>query len=344
MEGLNLHGWLPIRIWQQAEEWRVDWCWFGDRTLSQPFFRDAVEDALRLPFNQAFRRETPLTALCDWHARSPGLVPSAFIYHASRCGSTLISQMLAHLDSHIVMSEPPPLDALLRSSLSQAERREAICGLLSAYGQLRRGMEQKLVIKLDAWNIGELPLLRECFPDTPWLFLYREPLEIAVSHIRRAGMHMVPGMMGPSVLDDKASFSSREDYIARRLGKLLQTGLEHCREFGGLAVDYSELPAAMDGRLARFFGLNAEQRTEAFASVDRHAKQTAQVFVADGQNKQQEATALLRERVEYWAREAYGALEKLRNDRSLAGAWERPIMDITPSTTNPPCLSTTRSA
>lgn len=312
MEGLNLHGWLPIRIWQQAEAWRVDWCWFGDRALSQPFFRDAVEDALRLPFNQAFRRETPLTALSDWHARSPGLAPSAFIYHASRCGSTLISQMLARLDSHIVISEPPPLDALLRSSLPQAERRAAICGLLSAYGQLRRGMEQKLVIKLDAWNIGELPLLCECFPDTPWMFLYREPLEIAVSHIRRAGMHMVPGMMGRSVLDDETSFSSREDYIARRIGKLLQTGLEHCRELGGLVVNYCELPAAMDGRLAGFFGLNVEQLSEVFAGVDQHAKQPAQVFVADGQNKQQEATALLKDSVECCARGPYEALETLR--------------------------------
>ncbi len=46
---------------------------------------------------------------------------------------------------------------------------------MSAYGQRRRGVEQRLVVKLDAWNIGELALLRECFPDTPWLFLYRDP-------------------------------------------------------------------------------------------------------------------------------------------------------------------------
>ena len=117
MEDLNLHGWLPIRLWQEAGQWWVDWCWFGDARLSQPFFGDAVEDALRLPFNQAFRRRTPLGALSQWQRQSPGLEPSAFIFHASRCGSTLISQMLAQLDDHIVISEPPPLDTLLRSDL-----------------------------------------------------------------------------------------------------------------------------------------------------------------------------------------------------------------------------------
>ena len=316
MERLNLEGWLPIRVWQEAGQWQVDWCWFGATRLYQPFFRDAVEDALRLPFNQAFRRKTALSTLADWQVCSPGLAPTAFIFHASRCGSTLISQMLAQLDNHIVISEPPPLDALLRSDLPAFERRAAIKGLLSAYGQYRgqcrRGAEQRLVIKLDAWSIGELPWLRECFPETPWLFLYRDPLEIAVSHLRRPGIHMVPGMIGASVLDDELAFSSREDYIARRLGRLLALGLAHCQAFGGWAVNYRELPQAMAGRLAAFFALDTEQRRQVFAAVGQHAKQPSQVFVDDSGDKRREASELLREQVEFWARRPYEALEKDR--------------------------------
>lgn len=310
MEGLNLDGWLPIRVWQAAGQWRVDWCWFGDARLSQPFFGDAVEDALRLPFNQVFRRQTSLSVLGQWQQQRPGLAPSAFIFHASRCGSTLISQMLAQLDDHIVICEPPPLDALLRSDLPFAERCVALKGLISAYGQRRRGVEQRLVIKLDAWNIGELPLLRECFPDTPWLFVYRAPLEIAVSHLRRPGMHMVPGMIGPSVLDDGSPFGSQEDFIARRLGRLLATGLEHCQAFAGLALNYNELPEAMAGRLAAFFRLDDEQCRQAFARVGLHAKQPAQVFVGDSEDKRREASPLLRERVSRWALGPYEALER----------------------------------
>lgn len=312
MEGLSLDGWLPIRVWQEAGQWRVDWCWFGDERLSQSFFADAVEQALRLPFNQVFRRQTPLSALSRWQQQSPGLAPGAFIFHASRCGSTLISQMLAQLDDHIVISEPPPLDALLRSDLPPAERCVALKGLLSAYGQRRRGVEQRLVIKLDAWNIGELPFLRECFPDTPWLFVYRDPLEIAVSHLRRPGMHMVPGIIGASALDDGLPLSNQEDFISRRLGRLLQAGLEHCQAFAGLAVNYHELPEAMAGRLAAFFELDDEQCRRVFAAVGQHAKQPAQAFASDSEDKRREASVLLRDRVVQWAQGPYEALELLR--------------------------------
>jgi len=311
MEGLNLQGWLPIRVWQEAGQWRVDWCWFGEKPLSQPFFGDAVEDALRLPFNQAFRRQTPLDALAQWQHQSPGLAPSAFIFHASRCGSTLISQMLAQLDDHIVVSEPPPLDRLLRSDLPTAERCAALKGLLSAYGQPRRGVERRLVIKLDAWNIGELSRLRECFPDTPWLFVYRDPLEIAVSHLRRPGMHMVPGMIGASVLDDGLPFGGPEDFIARRVGRLLQAGLEQCQACAAEAVDYRDLPDVMAGRLAVFFQLDESQRSQAFAKVKRHAKQPVQGFTGDSEEKRREASPLLRERVQAWAQGPYEALKSL---------------------------------
>ncbi|MBX8486037.1 sulfotransferase family protein [Pseudomonas cichorii] len=311
----SLKDWLPIRIWQEAEEWRVDWCWFGERKLDQPFFRDAVDEALRLPFNQAFRRETPLAVLCEW--QMPAVEPTAFVYHASRCGSTLIGQMLAQLDEAIVISEPPPLDALLRGTLDPEVRNAALRGLLAAYGQIRRGTEQKLVIKLDAWNIGELPLLRECFPDVPWMFVYREPLEIAVSHIRRAGMHMVPGIIGPSSLDGESQGNVREDYIAQRLGRILDFGLEYCRAFAGLPVNYRELPGAMQGHLADFFGLDAAQCSKALLATVQHAKQPGQVFVADSRDKHREATDLLKDRIECWTRTSYEALEVLRGERSL---------------------------
>ncbi|UUQ67420.1 sulfotransferase family protein [Pseudomonas fuscovaginae UPB0736] len=305
-----LRNWLPIRVWQQAGEWRVDWCWFGERKLVQPFFRDAVDEALRLPFNQAFRRETPLAVLSEW--RAPAVAPTAFIYHASRCGSTLLSQMLAQLDDHIVISEPPALDSLLRSELESEERRAALRGLLAAYGQRRHGDERALVIKLDAWNIGELALLRECFPETPWLFVYRDPLEIAVSHWRRAGMHMVPGMIGETCLDTPGQEDSREDYIAARLGRLFELAAQHCQALGGLPVNYRELPLALGGHLGEFFGLDAQERQQTFAATGQHAKQPDQAFVPDSQDKHRDAPERLKERVSFWAEAPYQALEHLR--------------------------------
>lgn len=312
--GQAFDGWLPIGI--AAQDQAVDWCWFGEQRLHEPFYRDDVERALRLPFNQAFRRTTPLQALLDWQRSSPGLAPRAFIYHASRCGSTLLAQMLASLPSQVMLSEPAPLDSLLRASadsLPEAARRTALAALLSAFGQRRSGLEHSLVVKLDAWNVFELPLLQRCFPATPWLFLYRDPLEIAVSHLRQPGMHMVPGLLGHSPLDSPEDTGlSREGVIARRLGRLLAQGLQHCQALGGLAVNYSELPAALGSRLQPVFGLSDSEVHSALSMTRQHAKHPHLPFSADSQAKRLSASAALRDELARWADEPYRQLEQLR--------------------------------
>lgn len=316
----DMHGWLPIRAWPRDGEWRIDWCWFGEQRLIQPFYRDEVDLALRLPFNQAFRRDTPLATLLDWQAASPGLPPSAFIFHASRCGSTLLAQMLARLDSHIVLSEPLPLDQMLRahyaSPLRDAEQHAAIGAMLSALGQRRGDSASRLVIKLDAWNLYELPLLRRCLPGTPWLFLYRDPLEIAASHLQQPGMHMVPGLIGESPLNlaDEAP-TPREEFIARRLGRLLQKAGELHRQYGGLLLNYSELPMALGGRLRAMFGLDAGQVAMALEGSGQNAKRPEQAFAADAQRKRDGASAPLHEAVRRWAEAPYQDLEALRSQQ-----------------------------
>ncbi|WP_313053745.1 sulfotransferase family protein [Pseudomonas lopnurensis] len=317
MARLNLQGWLPIRLFERDGVPRIDWCWFGDRRLTHPFFQDDVETALRLPFNQALRQDTALHDLLDWQQTSPGLEPNVFIFHASRCGSTLLAQMLARLDDHVVLSEPPPLDQALRahyrSGLHGEAQHDAVRAMLSALGQRRAGSERRLAVKLDAWNIFELPLLRRCFPTTPWLFLYRDPLEIAVSHLQQPGMHMIAGMLGASPLNQvEDAPAPRETFIARRLGRLLETAAHLCREHDGLALDYSELPMALDGRLREWLGLDATQVTRALEACGRHAKRPAQAFTADGQRKRAEATSQLGAAIERWADAPYRELERLR--------------------------------
>lgn len=315
----DFSGWLPIRAWFQNGEWRLDWCWFGEQRLTRPFFRDDVDQALRLPFNQAFRRETSIQALLDWQAASPGLLPTALIFHASRCGSTLMAQMLAALDDNIVLSEPPPLDNLLRAHRLDpqvAPRQPAwLAALLSAYGQRRQGSEQRLFIKLDAWNVFEAPLLLSLYPEVPRVFLYRDPLEIVVSQLRQPGMHRVPGLLGSSALDLPAEEALRmtpAEYTSRTVGSILQKGLELCQRHGAIAVNYQELPEACWGRLASMLAVGDAHLPQLRESAGFDAKQPSQSFSADSQSKREAADESLREAVEYWAGDAYRALEQWR--------------------------------
>ncbi len=314
-------GWLPIRLfWRDAGLW-VDWCYMGDTRLTAPFFRESVGQVMFEPFNQAFRQETPIAALQELRAATPSLEPTAFVYHASRCGSTLITQMLTALGTHIAISEPPMLDVILRArqmapGIDEAAQVEWLRGLIGALGRPRNG-ETGFVVKLDAWNILEVALMRKAFPNTPWIYLYRDPLEIAVSQLRERTSYMIPGVVGPiqRLLGAEATANMRpEEFIARILGGMLEAGASACVEHGGAPVHYSELPQAMWGPLRRAMGVADDEHTTRSLqeAAHRDAKNPLFRFAADSERKQREATPELRAQIDRWAAPAYRALERLR--------------------------------
>jgi Sulfotransferase family len=328
MTRAKLRGWLPVRIFFRGGEVMVSWAHFADRKLAEPFFRDSAQLAMRLPFNQAFAQETSADEMVAWTSENPGLAPTAFIFHASRCGSTLMSQMLAALPSHIVASEPPMLDSLLRAQffaggLAEEKQLAYVRALVAALGQ-PRWSETEFVIKLDAWNVFELPLMRRAFPDTPWIFLYRDPLEIAVSQLRQRASYMVPGMIGPAqwmIEPAEAMAMGEEEYIARILGRIFEQGVRMLKHAGGKAVHYNQLPVAMWTTLSETFGVagNAQNiDASSLAAMQNAAKWDAKnpyfEFTSDAQKKQQEASPRLREAVTQWVLPHYAELERLRNN------------------------------
>ena len=141
----NFVDWLPVRVYWQENRAFVDWCCVGKEHFREPFFDQTIERLFRQPFNLLFRHQTPIEFLGELSERLPALAPTGFIFHLSRCGSTLISQMLAALDRNIVMSEPPPVDSVLRANLKnrgshgRAARRVAALDNRRARSKKKRG-------------------------------------------------------------------------------------------------------------------------------------------------------------------------------------------------------------
>lgn len=186
----------------------------------------------------------------------------------------------------------------MQDAAAAAWQDAALQALLSAYGQRRRGDERQLLVKLDAWNVFEAPVLAVLYPQVPRLFLYRDPLEIVASQLRQAGMQRVPGLLGPSAFDvplPQAGAMGVVEYTCRMVGEILSAGLALCRQHGGIAVNYNELPDATWGRLGPLLGLapGVEQTLREVAAFD--AKQPAMNFSADSQRKRQEASEEVRE-------------------------------------------------
>src|SRR6185437_13560164 len=95
--------WVPAQVRWTAAGPVVDWCHLGDLRFIAPFFEQTIDDAMAHPFNLLFARSTPLADIAH---HEPELRPAGLIFHMSRCGSTLVSRMLAALPRNVVLSEP----------------------------------------------------------------------------------------------------------------------------------------------------------------------------------------------------------------------------------------------
>ena len=299
----SLDGWTPIRISFRQGRPFAEWIYTGSRRLSEPFFDDSVRMALRNPFAALFRRETPLDAAEELLAAGRSMPPSGFIFHMSRCGSTLAAQMFAALPQMAVVSEAPAIDEAIEAALALpglpfAERARWLQWTVSALGQRRTGAETHYVIKLDSWHIHNLPLIRAAFPDTPWIFLYREPAEVLASQFRSPGRWALPGLLDPRILGMRAEDITalrREQWCARVLAGFLNAAAAATDDPQALFVDYRELPGAIPNAVARHFGLalSADDREKMHCAAQFDAKNPAAPFQPDSEQKRAEGAKLL---------------------------------------------------
>ena len=312
-------GWAPIRV-----EWRdgvgvADLCRTEGMTFEEPFFDETIERCLRRPFNLLFRREVPLGELPE-----PVVEPDGFVLHASRCGSTLVTRLLQTVTGALVLAEPGAVDEVLRRRLRGVEEVRLVEWLRRVVGALalaRGEPPARFFVKLDAWSTLDLPLLRRAYPQVPWLFVYRDPLEILVSQSRRRGLHMIPGALAPELFGLARDAPRRvppEEYMARVLGSLLGAAAGAIDDERGRLIHWREFPGAFGEVVAPHFRLAPPSDARVAAVAAANAKNPALPFADDAQEKREAATRELRMATDRWARPAYEELEAARAAAEVA--------------------------
>lgn len=315
-------GWRPVGVVATMGGAAVDWAHFGTLRPSDPFYSETADRARALPFNRLIRLRTTLESLVS-DAPTTMRRPDGFVHHASRCGSTLIAQMLGAIAGATVLSEPPPLDDVVQiacapspiedSSAAEAGRIALLRAMVGALGQPGEGDDVgPYFIKLDCWHARALPLFRRAFPDTPFVLAYRDPVEIMASHRRRRGMQMVPGLLPGSIFGiDAMSGMPLDDFGGLVLDRILLAMFDHGD--GGALVDYAELPDAVATVVLPHFGMNATAADRAVMAntARRSAKEPEKRFMPDSAAKQASADAALY-RATAAARVTYGLLEQRR--------------------------------
>jgi gluconate kinase len=294
-------NWMPVRIFWRPDGPYVDWCYMQNDRFTKPFFDTTIQGRWKNLFSHLFRHETPADHLRDLHIARPGLPPTGFIFHMSRCGSTLISQMLAALPQNIVISEAPPIDSILRTStldprITDEQRIAWLQGLASALGRKRFPEEKYYFIKFDSWNTLDLDIIRRAFPDVPWIFLYRDPVEVIVSQMRQRGAQMIPGTLShllPGLDFAEMAEMSGEEYCARVLERICKSVVEQIEKDGqhALLVNYQQLPAAASSIVMDHFRISysADDLETMNAAAKFDAKTPQNEFVPDTRAKRAEA-------------------------------------------------------
>ena len=313
-------GWLPIHLNRHPLAPRIDWAFFGDFRLTDPFFEQSVGTVLGHPARLLFRHTTGVEALEALSACPAELTPAGFVFHVSRCGSTLFAQTFAADPRHTVLSEASPIDQLLALDaadprLDLARRAARLRGLVHAYARRRRPEEMRLFIKFDAWHTLHLPVIRAAFPHTPWVFLHRNPVEVLVSHQRQRGQQFIPGMMDPRPFGIALEELPRLDldvYSARVIRSLCDAALHALTLPGspGRVVDYRRLRETLPELICDHFGVPDDEITRAAlaTAAPRNAKNPALAFTADSEAKHREASDELRALAAHWLAEPHREL------------------------------------
>jgi hypothetical protein len=310
--------WVPIGTVWQRDRLLVQWSCFGAERLREPFFEGDIRRSMYKPFNRLFRPTTPIERLGEWLQLHPPLRPSGFIFHMSRCGSTLVAQMLAALDTNVVVSEASPIDAVVRArqvrpGLDEDEHARWLAWMVAAIGQPRAG-EGRLFVKLDCWHTLALPLFRRAFPEVPRIFLYRDPVEVLVSQRRLPGMQMVPGLISPEIFGIAPSYDRPEDYCARVLASICAPVVHQHAMGNALLVNYRQLPEALWTTILPHFGVtaSADERAAMIEVTKYDAKTPGFAFKPDAEEKQRQATATTRAVADERLADIYSRLEVLR--------------------------------
>lgn len=304
MSGL-LSGWTPFRAGWIDGEMTVDWCHLGARRFTDPFFYETISMAIGQPFNAAFRQRTRAD---DLGQLSVGLRPSGFIFHMARCGSTLCAQVLAADPAHVVMSEPMPVRSILEAPhvgpvapvgpVTQERAARWLAGILNALARPRFPEEARFFVKFMAADVLDFALIGRVFPDVPWLFLYRDPLEILASQMRLGGADTLRGTIAPGRLGlDAAEIGAmpaaiHQLHLIAAFGRAALDGLA-ARPGRGLVLRYDDLPGALWERIPSHFGFVPTQagRAAMEAAAARNAKAPGLAFTPDGAAKRREAAA-----------------------------------------------------
>jgi len=312
--------WIPVKLNLNSNN--IQWIHIGKRQLTEPFLHQTIEQIKKRQPDTRIRT-TSFQAL---EAVSETIPPSGFIFHISRCGSTLLSNAIKAISGTIVISEPQPIsEALLllsnssmqgNSSLVQREH-NLIRSLVGVYGRPRLDDDKALVIKFSSWNILHIATIRKLWPQVPCVIVVRQPIEVAVSCLEQLSGWMrwkkQPDTIKLLFGWDKDNLSNLSDseFCSKVITEFLKCASSvmttNCQ-----LIDYKDLTRDRIVEIIRSFAIEImpedTRRIEESLTVYSKDPNREYLFTNDSDIKQNKATDTLRSDIRQWAQPVFDAI------------------------------------
>jgi hypothetical protein len=314
-------GWMPVDAVVVDGRPGLLWMRLADVTFSEPFFQQTV-DRVRAQNPEREERFSEFDALLQLDNVLPRVEPAGFIFHSSRCGSTLLANACRSLDDAIVLSEANAIDKVVArfitdadDSVKQSLYSVFLRAVVNALAQSES--ERRVFIKFACCSVSQLERIRRIWPDVPWVFLYRDPVETIVSNVSNPPAwlldhdHRILAHITHTSPAEVAAMSL-EELCARSIGSFFSTAHTLAND-NSLLLNYSQLSLPAISGILDFFNVTPSTgELERIASGTRiYSKQVsaARDFVPDAGAKQKLASELVREMAARWAMKPYQLLE-----------------------------------
>ena len=175
---------------------KLNWSLQQENPSTVPMFRDLKSASNAICTKADLREVVQRAKELELANSSRSIPPTGVVFHQTRCGSTLTANLLASLSptqTRVYSESPPPLKAFsacsppsLSSCDSQAHS-ELIQDVFYMMGRtLKPELPKQFVFyKIQSVGVHNIHAFTMAMPDIPWVFLYRDSIEVMQSHLSK---------------------------------------------------------------------------------------------------------------------------------------------------------------
>jgi len=326
---------------------------YAERPSKMPFFKDLTEAS---HCEEKSNKRTFNWEEAEEYIANNRVVPlTGIVHHEARVGSTLIANILASNNEALVYSESQPLVSASTNFCKYCKIEDRIDLLQMTVNLMGVSDTHKyLFYKAHPVSITQIELFKQAFPDVPYIWMHRDPVEVMMSQLmkeidpkseRNAHNYVnpkkkkdgKPPKVAPCLrnlaearetlgLKNVQDSASREEYCAVYLYHICRYAADGMRDDEhGLAVNYSEdlSERFLNNILPNFFNvkLSSEQSKKALEVAQGYSKASRGRdgdFNGDEQQKQKRAWKYMKDMAAKYVDEVYHELMRMEEDKIKA--------------------------